>query len=127
MLPFFKAGVGGPVAGGDQYLPWIHLDDVAGSLLFALDTEALAGPVNVSAPEPATNKDFSRALGRVLHRPALLPVPSFALNLLYGEMAIIVTTGQRAVPKRLEDAGYPFRRPDLEDALAEATGSRRTP
>jgi uncharacterized protein (TIGR01777 family) len=127
MLPFFKAGVGGPVAGGDQYLPWIHLDDVVGSLLFALDTDSLAGPVNLSAPEPATNKDFSRALGRVLHRPTLLPVPGFALNVLYGEMAIIVTTGQRAVPKRLQDAGYAFRRPDLEDALAEATGSRRTP
>lgn len=127
MLPFFKAGVGGPVAGGGQYLPWIHLDDVVGALLFALDSGSLAGPVNLSAPEPATNKDFSRALGRALHRPAIAPVPALALKVLYGDMAIIVTTGQRAVPKRLEEAGYVFRRPDLEDALRDATGSRRTP
>jgi len=127
MLPFFKAGVGGPVAGGGQYLPWIHEDDVIGAMLFAVDTDSLAGPVNLSAPEPATNKDFSRALGRALHRPALLPVPGFALQALYGEMAIIVTTGQRAVPKRLEEAGYRFREPDLDDALRDATGSPRTP
>jgi uncharacterized protein len=126
MLPFFKAGIGGPVAGGRQYLPWIHLDDVVGGMLFALDTPALSGPINLSAPDPATNKEFSRALGRALRRPALLPVPALALKALYGGMSFIVTTGQRAVPKRLLDAGYVFRRPDLDGALREAT-SRRTP
>jgi hypothetical protein len=126
MLPFFKAGVGGPVAGGGQYLPWIHLDDVAGGMLFVLDTPGLSGPVNLSAPEAPTNKEFSRALGRALHRPALLPVPALALKALYGGMSFIVTTGQRAVPKRLLEAGYAFARPDLDAALAEAT-SRRTP
>jgi uncharacterized protein (TIGR01777 family) len=122
MLPFFKLGVGGPVAGGRQYVPWVHLDDVAGAIAFALDTEALQGPVNVTAPEPATNRDLSRALGRVLRRPAIAPVPAVALKLLYGEMSTIVTTGQRAVPARLTELGYGFRRPDLEEALREATG-----
>jgi uncharacterized protein len=121
MLPFFKAGIGGPVAGGRQYMPWIHLDDVVGAILFALDTPALRGPVNVTAPDPPTNKEFSRTLGRVLHRPALAPVPALALKALYGEMAMIVTTGQRAVPTRLTELGYAFKRPDLEGALREAT------
>jgi uncharacterized protein (TIGR01777 family) len=122
MLPFFKAGVGGPVAGGRQYVPWVHLDDVTGALLFALDTEAVSGPVNLTAPDPATNRELSRALGRVLRRPAIAPVPALALKLLYGEMAMIVTTGQRAIPARLTELGYAFRRPDLEGALREATG-----
>ena len=122
MLPPFKLGVGGPVAGGGQYVPWVHLDDVLGAILFCLDTPAAAGPVNVSAPEPVTNRELSRALGRVLHRPAVAPVPALAVRLLYGEMSQVVTTGQRAVPARLLELGYEFRRPDLEDALREATG-----
>jgi uncharacterized protein (TIGR01777 family) len=124
MLPFFRAGVGGPVAGGRQYVPWVHLDDVVGAILFELDTQAASGPVNVTAPEPTTNRQFSKALGRVLRRPALAPVPALAVRLLYGEMADIVTTGQRAVPARLTELGYSFRRPELEDALRDATGSR---
>jgi uncharacterized protein (TIGR01777 family) len=122
MLPFFKLGIGGPVAGGRQYVPWVHLDDVVGALLFALDSDRADGPLNVTAPEPVTNKEFSRALGRVLHRPAFAPVPALAVKTLYGEMAEIVTTGQRAVPKRLTELGYAFRRPDLEEALRAATG-----
>jgi uncharacterized protein len=123
MLPFFKLGIGGPVAGGRQYVPWIHLDDVVGAILFELDTEAASGPVNVTAPEPATNRDFSKALGRVLHRPAIAPVPSLAVKALYGEMAEIVTTGQRAVPARLTELGYAFRWARVEDALRDATAS----
>jgi uncharacterized protein (TIGR01777 family) len=125
MLPFFKAGIGGPVAGGRQYVPWIHLDDVVGAILFELDTEAASGPVNLTAPEPATNKELSKALGRVLRRPAFAPVPALAVRALYGEMAEIVTTGQRAVPARLTELGYRFRQPELEQALRDATGSRR--
>jgi uncharacterized protein (TIGR01777 family) len=125
MLPFFKAGVGGPVAGGRQYVPWVHLDDVVGAILFELDTEAARGPVNLTAPEPATNKELSRALGRVLRRPAIAPVPALAVRALYGEMAEIVTTGQRAVPARLTEIGYRFRQPELEQALRDATGSTR--
>jgi uncharacterized protein (TIGR01777 family) len=126
MLPFFKAGVGGPVAGGRQYVPWVHLDDVVGAILFELDAEAASGPVNLTAPEPATNRDFSKALGRVLRRPAFAPVPALAVKALYGQMADIVTTGQRAVPARLTELGYGFRQPELETALRDATGSTRT-
>jgi uncharacterized protein (TIGR01777 family) len=121
MLPFFKLGVGGPVAGGKQYFPWIHLDDVVGGMVFCLDTEDASGPVNLTAPEPVTNKEFSKALGRVLRRPALIPVPALALKVLYGGMAFIVTTGVRAVPVKLRGLGYEFRRPDLEEALRDAT------
>jgi uncharacterized protein (TIGR01777 family) len=120
MLLPFKLGVGGPVAGGKQYMPWVHIDDVVGALLFALDTEAADGPLNLAAPAPVTNKDFSKALGRALHRPAIMPVPGFAIKLLYGEMATIVTTGVRAVPERLLDLGYEFKRPQLDGALRAA-------
>jgi uncharacterized protein (TIGR01777 family) len=120
MLPPFKLGVGGPVAGGGQYIPWIHLDDVVGALLRSIDDESLSGAVNVSAPEPVTNKELSKTLGRVLVRPAITPVPAFALQLLYGEMGTIVTTGQRAVPARLMERGYEFKHPQLEEALRAA-------
>jgi uncharacterized protein len=125
MLPFFKAGVGGPVAGGRQYVPWVHLDDVVGAILFELDTEAVSGPANLTAPEPATNRELSKALGRALRRPAVAPVPALAVKALYGKMAEIVTTGQRAIPARLTELGYRFHQPDLEEALRDATGSRR--
>jgi uncharacterized protein len=119
MLPFFRAGGGGPVAGGKQYVPWIHVGDVVAGLLFCLDNNAASGPVNLTAPTPVTNAELSRALGRALHRPAVLPVPAFALRLLYGDMAMIVTTGQRAVPRRLNELGFSFRHPDLEPALRD--------
>jgi uncharacterized protein (TIGR01777 family) len=119
MLPPFKLGVGGPVAGGRQYVPWIHLDDVVGALLRCVRDDALDGPVNLVAPEPATNRELSKALGRVLHRPAVLPVPAAAIRLLYGEMASIVTTGVNAVPARLQQAGYAFAQPALEQALQD--------
>jgi uncharacterized protein (TIGR01777 family) len=122
MLPFFKKGVGGPVAGGKQYVPWVHLDDVVGALLLALDDEELEGPVNVTAPRPATNKELSKALGRALGRPAFAPVPGLAVKTLYGEMASIVTTGARVVPKKLEHVGYKFRHPELDEALRVAVG-----
>jgi uncharacterized protein (TIGR01777 family) len=122
MLPFFKAGIGGPVAGGRQYVPWVHRDDVVGATMFALDNESVRGPLNVTAPEPVTNKELSRTLGRVLRRPAFAPVPALAVKALYGDMAQIVTTGQRAVPGRLTELGYEFRQADLEPALRDATG-----
>ena len=120
MLTPFKLGVGGPVAGGSQYVPWVHLDDVVGALLFLLDGGR--GAYNVTAPEPVTNTELSKALGRALKRPAVLPVPALAIRTLYGEMAWIVTTGVRAVPARLMDEGYSFERPDLDDALRAAVG-----
>ena len=122
MLPFFKLGIGGPVAGGDQWMPWIHVDDLVGLYVAALDRDGWSGPVNGSAPGPVTNKDFSRRLGKALRRPALAPVPGFAVRLLYGDMAQIVIEGQRAVPKRPLELGYAFRHPDLDEALADAVG-----
>ena len=119
MLPFFRLGVGGPVAGGRQYVPWIHLDDVAGAIVECLENDGARGAVNVTSPNPVTNTELSRALGRALHRPALLPVPGLALKALYGEMAEIVTTGQRATPARLLGLGYRFRQPDLDPALSD--------
>jgi uncharacterized protein (TIGR01777 family) len=120
MLPFFRLGVGGPVAGGRQRMPWIHADDVIGIVLAALDDERWSGPVNAVAPQPVTNRDFSKALGRALRRPAIAPVPALAVRMLYGEMAEIVTAGQRAVPQRAIALGYRFRHTDLDEALASA-------
>jgi uncharacterized protein (TIGR01777 family) len=120
MLPFFKLGAGGPVAGGGQYMPWIHVDDVVGIYLAALDGEAWEGAINASAPEPVTNKAFSKALGRALKRPAVAPVPGLAVRALYGEMAEIVTSGQRVVPRRAQEHGYAFEHPDLDEALRSA-------
>jgi len=120
MLTPFKLGIGGPVAGGNQYMPWIHADDLVGIYLAAIDDASWTGPVNASAPEPVTNAVFSKALGRALHRPAVLPIPGFALHLLYGEMAEVVTEGQRAVPRRPLDLGYAFEHPDLDEALRDA-------
>ncbi|MCW3012887.1 MAG: hypothetical protein JWO90_3291 [Solirubrobacterales bacterium] len=122
MLPPFKAGVGGPVAGGGQYMPWIHVDDIVGLYLKALDDTSWSGAYNGAAPEPVTNKEFSKALGRALHRPSFSPVPAFAIKLLYGQMAEIVTQGQRAVPERVLAGGYAYRQADLQPALEDALG-----
>jgi uncharacterized protein (TIGR01777 family) len=123
MLTPFRAGVGGPVAGGEQYMPWIHADDLVGIYLAAIDGEQWSGPMNATAPEPVTNRKFSRALGHALHRPAVLPIPGAALRLLYGDMAEIVTEGQRAVPRRPLELGYRFAHPDLDEALRDAMAS----
>ena len=123
MLLPFRLGLGGPVAGGRQWFAWIALDDIAGLYLAALDGgEAWAGPVNACAPEPVRNADFAKALGRALHRPAVLPVPALALKALYGDMAHIVTRGVRMVPARATALGYRFRQPELDEALRSALG-----
>jgi uncharacterized protein (TIGR01777 family) len=123
MLPPFRAGIGGPVAGGSQYVPWISIEDEVGALLLCIDNDAASGPINLVGPAPATNAELSKALGRVLRRPAVAPVPAFALRLLYGEMAQIVTTGANVRPARLEALGYEFRQPELEGALRAALES----
>jgi uncharacterized protein (TIGR01777 family) len=120
MLPPFRLGVGGPVAGGRQYVAWVHTDDVVRLMLAALDGEEWSGPINATAPAPVTNAELSRALGKVLHRPSFLPVPGLALRALFGEMAQIVTTGARVVPARPLVLGYEFRHPELEEALRTA-------
>jgi len=122
MLLPFKLGGGGPVAGGAQYMPWIHVDDVVDIYLAAIDNTTWSGAVNATAPEPVTNKAFSKALGRALHRPAVAPIPGAAIRLLYGDMAEIVTKGQRVIPRRTLDLGYSFQHPDLHEALRAAVG-----
>jgi uncharacterized protein (TIGR01777 family) len=120
MLPPFKLGVGGPVAGGSQYMSWIHREDLIGMISAALQDERWSGPVNATAPEPVTNRDFSHALGHALHRPSLLGVPAVALRLLYGEMAEMLTTGARVMPAKALVLGYRFRHARLEEALGSA-------
>jgi hypothetical protein len=120
MLLPFRLGVGGPVAGGRQPLPWIHVEDVVGIYLAALDDDRWSGAVNATAPEPVSNAEFSRALGRALHRPAIAPVPGFAIKALYGGMAKLVIEGQRALPRRTLELGYDFKHPDLDEALRSA-------
>jgi uncharacterized protein (TIGR01777 family) len=119
LLPPFKLGVGGPLAGGGQYLAWIHIEDEVGLILWALDSERVEGVINATAPNPATNKDFSKALGRALGRPAVVPVPGFVLDLKFGgEFGKVLRGGQRVVPKRALELGYEFRYPELDAALA---------
>jgi uncharacterized protein (TIGR01777 family) len=120
MLPVFRLGAGGPVAGGDQYMSWITPDDLVCMYMAALDDAGWSGPINATAPEPIPNREFARALGRVLHRPAVLPVPAFALRVLYGEMASVVTTGQRAVPARATERGFEFKHASVDEALSAA-------
>lgn len=121
MVPPFKAFAGGPIGSGEQWLPWIHLDDEIAAILFCID-EDLEGPVNLTAPEPATMNDFAAALGRALHRPSWARVPAAALRLAVGEFAEALLTGQRAVPKKLLQAGFRFRFPTLQAALADLFG-----
>lgn len=124
LLPF-KLGVGGPIGGGRQWMSWISLDDHLGAMEHALFTDTLAGPVNLVAPNPVTNATFATTLGRVLKRPALLPLPGFALELVYGEMAhATLLAGQRALPKALMASGFEFQHPTLEQALRTVLNSR---
>lgn len=131
MLPAFKAGVGGVLGNGRQYLSWITLEDAVRIIEFALRTERLLGPINVVAPNPVTNREFTRTLGRVLKRPTFLPLPAFAVRALFGEMGrTLLLEGQRVHPARLEQAGFSFDHVDLEAALRHvlarpATGSNR--
>ncbi len=119
MLLPFRLFAGGPVGSGRQWLPWIHLADEVAAIRFLLEDEGARGPFNLTAPQPLTNREFSRVLGRVLKRPSFLPAPAFALRLALGEMADLVLKGQRAVPKRLGELGFTFRFPDAESALRD--------
>jgi uncharacterized protein (TIGR01777 family) len=119
LLPPFKLGAGGPVGSGKQYMSWIHHADEVGIILLALDHLEAHGPLNGTAPQPVTSKQFGKALGAALGRPAFLPTPGFGLRLLLGEVADVLTTGQRAVPKRALALGYAFQYPDVEGALRQ--------
>ncbi|MBZ5670343.1 MAG: TIGR01777 family oxidoreductase [Acidobacteriia bacterium] len=126
MLLPFKLGVGGRVVNGRQYLSWVALDDVLGAVLHVLTSDALRGPVNVVAPHPVTNLEFTKTLGRVLRRPTIFPMPAFAARLAFGEMADnLLLASTRAVPSRLLATGYQFRFPQLEAALRHVLGETR--
>lgn len=120
LLATYRAGLGGPIAGGAFAVPWIHVDDIAGLYIKAIDDASWSGAYNGTAPEPVTQREFSKALGRALRRPAIVPTPAFVLRTALGEMADMVTTGQRAVPRRALDGGYVFAYPHLDAALRAA-------
>jgi uncharacterized protein (TIGR01777 family) len=124
MAPIFKMGLGGPLGDGRQWFSWIHLEDLARAVLFLVNHPELEGPFNLCSPNPARNKEFSRILGRALHRPAIMPVPGFMIRLVMGEFGSVVLKGQRVIPKNLEDRGFRFAYPELEPALAEALDRR---
>ena len=123
MLPPFRLGLGGPLGSGFQWMSWIHIEDEIGLIQLALEDSSLAGVLNGTAPQPATNRVFTKTLGRVLRRPAFLPVPAFALKILLGEMAqSLLLEGQRVHPQRALDLGFQFRFPTLEEALTDVLG-----
>ena len=122
-LPLFRLGLGGPLAGGRQWMSWISIDDEVRAIAHVLTDDTVAGPVNLTAPEPVTNKTFTAALARTLSRPAVLPVPRFALAAVLGsELARGLTASQRVLPRRLEERGFEFRHRDVESALQSVLG-----
>jgi uncharacterized protein (TIGR01777 family) len=124
MLPPFKLGVGGKVGDGKQFYSWITLDDVVNIIHFALANENLSGAINVVAPEPVTNAEFTRSLGRALNRPTFFPVPAFGARLAFGEMAdALLLASARVLPERLQAAGYEFKYPTLDGALRHVLGA----
>lgn len=118
MLTPFKMGMGGKVGSGTQYMSWVAIDDVTGAIYHTLITDSLKGPVNVTTPNPVTNKEFTNILGKVLNRPTIMPMPAFAARLAFGEMANdLLLASTKVAPKRLSDSGYEFQYPELENAL----------
>lgn len=117
ILPAFRWGLGGRLGSGEQWMSWIHIDDLVSLILFALEKAELRGPVNATAPGPVTNAEFTDKLAAVLYRPAFVPVPAFALRMLFGEMAEVLLGSQRVLPRAAESAGFRFRYPDLKSAL----------
>ena len=118
MLTPFKLGLGGRIGSGRQYLSWISIDDVVGAILYALNAGQVRGPVNATAPNPATNSEFTRSLAEVLHRPAIFPMPTFAVRALFGQMGDeLLLASARVLPSKLQASGYQFRRPELKTAL----------
>ncbi|MCP5206824.1 MAG: TIGR01777 family protein [Hahellaceae bacterium] len=119
MLPAFKLGLGGSLGAGNQYMPWIHLNDIIEIIIRLLEDEKLFGPINATAPNPVTNSQFTKILGTLLHRPTFLTLPGGLLQLIFGEMARLLTTGQKAVPQKLIDNGFKFQYENLSAALTE--------
>jgi hypothetical protein len=118
MAPVFRAFLGGPLGPGDQWFSWVHIEDLFGALLHLTENPGSSGPYNLTAPAPVRNRELARELGRALHRPALLPVPAFAVRLVLGEFGNVVLKGQRVLPRRLLAEGFRFAYPRIESALA---------
>ncbi|HBZ7486886.1 TPA: TIGR01777 family oxidoreductase, partial [Klebsiella pneumoniae] len=123
LLPVYRAGLGGPIGNGRQYMPWIHISDMVSAILFLLDDPAQNGPFNMTAPYPSHNEQFAAVLAQILHRPHLLRVPAFVVKALMGEAAVLVLGGQNALPKRLEEAGFGCQFINLEEALRDLLDS----
>ena len=121
MLPPFKAFAGGPIGSGKQWMSWIHRDDLVALFVFAIENANAHGPINGTAPNPVTMKEFAKALGHALHRPSLFPAPAAAVRLLLGEMATVVLDGQRVVPRKAEGLGFKFRFTEVDAALRDVT------
>ena len=122
MLTPFRLGVAGVLGNGQQWMPWIHLDDLVRLFVFCAGTPQVSGPVNATAPNPVTNREFTKAMGNVLRRPTVLPMPAFALRLLFGEFGNILLASQRVVPNVAETAGFEFRFGEIEPALRNILG-----
>ncbi|MGB6193664.1 MAG: TIGR01777 family oxidoreductase [Terracidiphilus sp.] len=121
LLPVFRAGLGGPLGSGHQWMSWVGVEDAIAAILFALETPQLAGPVNVTSPNPVRNAEFTRTLARLLHRPAVIPMPAFVLRAAFGQMADeALLASARVMPTKLAQAGFRFQHPTLEEALAAA-------
>lgn len=115
----YRLFAGGPLGNGRQWLSWIHPQDAVNAIRFLIDNPEASGAFNMASPNPKTNRDFGKAIGRVLHRPALIPVPAFAIKLVFGEMSIVVLKGQRLVPQRLVEMGFQFSHPEIQEAVKD--------
>jgi uncharacterized protein (TIGR01777 family) len=125
MLPPFKWGVGGKIGSGEQWMSWIHLDDMIRLYLHCIESTNIDAPLNAAAPNPVRNTEFTHLLGRTLRRPAMIPVPEFAVRLLFGEMASIVTGSQRVIPEAALKSGFTFEHEQLGPALVHLLGEKR--
>ena len=117
MIPLFKFFLGGPLGSGKQWFSWVHMEDLAQAFIFLLKHPEIKGAVNICSPTPVRNTDLGRAIGKVLHRPSFMPVPGFMIKLILGEFGSVLLKGQRVIPRRLLDAGFKFKYPDIEEAL----------
>ena len=117
MIPLFKFFLGGPLGSGRQWFSWVHMQDLVEAFIFLLGKKEISGPVNLCSPEPVRNKELGAAIGRILHRPSFMPAPGFMIKLILGEFGSVLLKGQRVIPKRLLDAGYPFQYAGIDKAL----------
>jgi uncharacterized protein len=122
MIPLFRKYIGGPIGSGRQWFSWIHIEDLAEAFVFLLNRPEISGPVNLCSPDPVRNRNLAEALGRALHRPSFLPAPAFMVKLVLGEFGSVILEGQRVIPRKLLDARFVFKYPDIDQALQDIIG-----